>query len=96
MKNSANLSLISKPLSTLLHKYHLTLFILCIVGCLVGAVLLLTNMLDEASNPTDYTSPISAGSIDQATLDRIDALHTSSGQLPQPLPATTRTSPFSE
>jgi hypothetical protein len=96
MKKGINLGSFFKPIGRVIGRYHLTLFILLVVGCLTAAVLLLTNILDEASQIDDYQSPITAGSLDQATLDRINALHTSSDTLPEPIPATGRISPFTE
>lgn len=77
-------------------RFHLTIFIVLILALLAAAVLFLTNILNDASIGDDYQSPISAGSIDQATLDRINALHTSDDELPQPIPSNGRISPFSE
>ena len=77
-------------------RFHTTLFIVLILGLLVAAVLFITNILNDASIGADYQSPISAGSIDQATLDRINSLHTSNDPLPPPLPSGGRVSPFSE
>lgn len=77
-------------------RFHTTIFILLILGLLVTAVLFITNILNDASIGADYQSPISAGSIDQATLDRINALHSSSDPVPPALPQGVRVSPFSE
>lgn len=74
----------------------MTMFIVLILGLLVAAVLFLTNILNDASIGADYESTINAGSIDQATLDRINALHTSDDALPAATPAPGRVSPFSE
>lgn len=98
-KKKKGLSLPKNPpkiIGRLFKRYHMTLFIIFIVGCLAAAVLFLTNILNDASLGAGYESPISAGSIDQATLDRINALHTSDDPLPAALSPAGRPSPFSE
>lgn len=84
------------PSPNLLRRFHLTLFILAVLGGLVAAVLLLTNILNDASLGAGYQSPINAGSLDQATLDRINGLHTSEEALPPAPTSSGRVSPFSE
>lgn len=85
-----------KPFTALVKRFHMTLFIVFITACLGYAVSLFTTFLNQASTDSGYTSPISAGTIDQTTLDRIKALHTSSeATAPTQLPAG-RTDPFTE
>lgn len=79
-----------------LRRFNLTLFILVVLGGLVAAVILLTSILNDASIGAGYQSPINAGSLDQSTLDRINALHTSQEQLPPATQTSGRISPFSE
>lgn len=96
MKSSLNLSHLFKPFGTLFRRYHLTIFILFIVACLFAAVMLLTNILNDASVADGYESPITAGAIDGATLQRINSLHTSDGPFPPTQPPAGRINPFSE
>ena len=74
----------------------MTLFIVFIVGGLSVAVLFLNNMLSDTSGSDDYTSPIDAGSIDQATLDRIKELHSSEDTVPAAALPDGRVNPFGE
>lgn len=90
------LSSLFKPIAPLFKKYHLTIFIVFVVAGLGYAVFTFTNLLGETSTDTTYTSPISAGTIDQATLVRIKALHTSSVPTPALVAPTGRTNPFAE
>lgn len=90
------LSSLVKPIALLFRKYHLTLFIIFVVACLGYAVFSFTNLLSQTSTDSSYTSPISAGSIDQATLDRIKALHTSDEATPALVTPSGRINPFSE
>lgn len=85
-----------KPIGKLFARFHMTISIVLLIGGLTGAVLLLANILNDAAIDDAYVSPISAGSIDQATLDRINALHTSDGTFPEPIPYGGRISPFTE
>jgi len=85
-----------KPVGRFLQRFHTTIFILFIVACLAVAVLLLYRILSNASVDPNYKSPITAGFIDQATLDRINALHSSQGPYPEVPVATGRISPFAE
>jgi len=99
MKNinlNINLKSLLKPIRSIFRRFHLTLFIVFITACLGYAVYTFTNLLNESSTDSTYISPHDAGSIDQATLNRIKALHTSD----EPIPASTlpagRVNPFSE
>jgi hypothetical protein len=95
MKN-INLTLSFKGIARIFQRYHLTLFIVFVTAGLSVAVVTFSNLLTQSSTDTTYTSPISAGTIDQATLDRITALHTSDAT-PAPLVTLSgRIDPFSE
>ena len=94
-KKSHSLSLL-KPVKTLFRRFHLTLFFVLIIGCLSGAVLLMSDILQNTSADPNYTSSINAGTIDEATLNRLNDLHTSpQGAAPPTLPAG-RVNPFGE
>lgn len=96
MKN-LSISMLFKPFVLLFRKFHLTLFIVAVVAGLAGAVLLLNTMLTNLSAVDEgYTSPIGAGTIDQATLDRIKELHTSDETVPASTLPQGRTNPFGE
>ena len=96
MKNMS-LASIFKPVRILFKRFHLTLFIVFIVAALTGAVLLLNTMLTHLSDVDEgYTSSIEAGTIDQATLNRIKELHTSDEVVPANVLPTGRINPFGE
>lgn len=88
--------MITKPLTRFFGRYHTTIFTVFILICLGVAVIFLYRILTDASVDSEYKSPISAGSIDQTTLNRINALHSSDGEYPAELPAQSRINPFSE
>ncbi len=86
---------ILKPLKKLSKRFHLTFFFVFIVACLMGAVLLINRAIQDTSDPT-YTSSINAGSIDKATLNRLDTLHTSAQGAPAPVLPAGRINPVGE
>lgn len=91
-----SLSSLFKPIAPLFRKYHLTIFVVFVVAGLGYAVFSFTNLLSQTSTDSSYTSPISAGTIDQVTLDRINALHTSDEPTPALVTPPGRVNPFSE
>lgn len=82
------------PLKKLSKRFQFTLFFVVIVACLVGGIMLINNALKDID--PNYTSPISAGSIDQDTLNRINALHTSAQGSPAPTLPAGRINPVGE
>ena len=93
---SASISISFKPITNILRRYHLTLFIVFVAIGLGFAVFTFTNILGEASTDSSYQSPINAGTIDQATLERIKALHTSDDNPSSLAPPSGRINPFVE
>jgi len=95
-KKTVSSNIVVKPFAVLFKRFHLIIFFVFIIGCLSAAVLLVNEILTK--NPTDsaYTSSISAGSIDKATLDRIQSLHTSTDPGPLPVLPAGRVNAFSE
>jgi len=94
MKNAAVRSPL-KPIGRLFSRFHMTFFIVFIVAGLGFAVILINEIITESSTAENYTSPLGAGTIDQATLERIKELHTSA-DAPVPVFPEGRTNPFSE
>jgi hypothetical protein len=87
---------ILKPIQKLSKRFHLTLFFILVTAGLSGAVLVINNTLKESSSDPSYTSSINAGTIDQATLTRLNALHTSAEGSPVPTLPAGRINPFNE
>jgi hypothetical protein len=85
-----------KPITFIISRYQVTLFFLFIMAGLIAAVLLLNSIITDSTLGENYTSPISAGSIDQATLDRLQSLHTSNEKFPAESHPQGRLNPFSE
>lgn len=68
------------PFSAIAHtfgRYHLTLFVVVLVGGLSTAVLMLNEILKQSSDPNGYTSSLDITSFDQATIDRLQQLKSS-------------------
>lgn len=81
MQQSLSLNGIGPMLLGLLRRYHIVLFAIFAVGGVAAALYLLNNTFVAASTPAETTN---AGiSIDQPTLKKIEAMHTSS-QLTSP------------
>ncbi len=89
-------SKLSRTIKHLFARYHMTMFIVFIIACLTIAVLFLSNILSDASIGEGYESPLTPGTIDQQTLDRINALHTSKDSLPGVSLPSGRVDPFNE
>ncbi len=95
MKNMTVGSLF-KPLIRIFTRFHLTIFIVFIVAGLSYAVLMLNDMFIYTSDTDGYTPQNDAGTIDKATLDRINQLHTSDEAVPALDQLSGRTNPFGE
>lgn len=77
-------------------RYQLTLFIVVLVGGLSTAVIMLSEILKQSSNPNGYTSSLDITSFDQATIDRIQQLKSSNEASANIVLPTGRISPFAE
>ena len=95
VKKSSSID-IFKPFKKLIKRFHLTLFFIFVAGGLAGAVLLINSTLKDSATDTDYTSSINTGSIDQVTLTRLNALHTSAEGGTAPVLPAGRVNPVNE
>lgn len=87
---------IFKPIKKLSKRFHLIMFFIFIVACLSGAVLLISKTLEQGAADPGYKSPINAGTIDQETLNRLNAHHTSAEGAPAPVLPAGRINPVGE
>lgn len=94
MKNK-NISTIFGPIVRSFQRYSLTIFIVVLTGSLTAAVLILNTIVQQSADTSGYTSTTSVTSFDQATIDRIKQLHSSSTQTKITLPPG-RINPFAE
>lgn len=86
----------TKSIQKLFKRFHLMIFFIFIVACLSFAVIMINKILTESSDTTGYTSSINAGSIDETTLIRLQALHTSDQATATPVVPEGRINPFAE
>ena len=84
-----------RPVGWFFRRFHLLIFFVFIVACLSVAVVLLNDTLTQSSNQ-QFTSTINAGTVDQTTLDRIQALHKSNEASPAAAIPEGRINPFGE
>ena len=85
-----------KSLGHLISRFQVTIFIVLVVAGLGAAVLVLNDILTDTSLKDGYVSPIDPGTIDKATLDRLEQLHTSDDTVPPIDLPQGRINPFSE
>jgi hypothetical protein len=79
-----------------LRRYNLTIFIVMLTGGLSAAVLILNATIQKTSDTAGYSTSLDITSFDQATIDRIKQLHSSSEiAADSSLPAG-RINPFAE
>lgn len=96
VKKKTSSNIVVKPFVILFKRFHLMIFFIFIIGCLSFAVILINDILTGNSANDDYTSSVGAGTVDQATLNRVQTLHTSSNPpQTQEFPAG-RINPFNE
>lgn len=92
MKNDIDIAQLLKGFSQFLHRYHVLLFTLLVLGGLALATFLLYETMIDAQT----ASPISTGtSFDKATIEKINQLKTTDDGVTLTLPSG-RTNPFSE
>lgn len=84
-----------RPIGDFLRRFHLIIFFVIMVACMAAVVVLINKTLTETSDQ-ELTSSISAGSIDQDTLVRIQALQTSDQPSVPPAIPEGRVNPFAE
>jgi hypothetical protein len=86
---------LARSFSTFFRRFHLLIFFVLLVGCLAAAIILINKTLTDTPNDA-YTSSINAGTIDETTLKRVQALHSSESPSPAPELPQGRVNPFAE
>jgi hypothetical protein len=97
MNINLNLSIqsIKKTVTTFLHRFHVILFVVIVLGGLAIVILILNNIVVRSGQSDGYTSDTNNASFDQATIKKIQDLQ-NRGQSGSQIPATGRTNPFIE
>jgi hypothetical protein len=91
--NNISLSTLSKSISTFLHRFHLIIFVVIVVGGLAIAIMSVSSVLQESTLNDIGQSPDSQ--FDTATIKRINQLRTLNDSNSLTLPGG-RTNPFVE
>lgn len=92
MQQSLNLSQIQKSASQLLHRYHIIIFVLTVIGGLSLATFMINQAINSAAATAQTTD--SVGNFDKPTMDKIKALRTTD-EAPDPLSLPSgRVNPF--
>lgn len=93
MKQDLSLTALTRGLSRFLHRFHVILFTLVVIGGLAAATLAL---YEEINTQVDQTSTPTATQFDTATMKKIESLRGPNDPAsPLTLPAG-RTNPFQE
>ena len=87
---------IKTVVATFLHRYHVVIFAVVVLGSLVIVVLLLNNIINRSGDSGGYTSATNATSFDQQTIDQIKQLKTLDEPGPKINFSGGRTNPFVE
>ena len=97
MNANLNLSLqsLKKTVIAFLHRFHIVLFVIIILGGLAMVILLLNDVVIRSGQSDGYTPDNSNTSFDQSTIKKIQELN-ANGQTDTPLPTGVRTNPFVE
>lgn len=99
MKNNINLRLSSVAIKqwfvNFLHRFHVMLFVVIVLGGLIAVTLMLNNIIVRSADTSTQTNGSGAASFDDATIKRIENLKTSGQGSDFTLPPG-RTSPFVE
>lgn len=85
-----------KSIGIAIERFHMTLFIIIIVGGLVAAVMVLNGILQQSSDTNGYTSNLGINGFDQTTINRLNQLHTSDEAPTAITLPSGRINPFSE
>lgn len=86
---------IKKKIVGILHRYHVMIFVVFVLGGLVVIVLMLNNIITKSGDSTGYT-PETMQKFDQKTMDRIEQLKTRDDPPAQLDLSRGRTNPFVE
>lgn len=95
VKINISFDTIKKSILTFLHRFHVVIFVIIVLGGLAAVIFLLNNAIIASTQANGYTPNLNNSSFDQATIKKIQNLQTTgqSGQLTLP---PGRTNPFVE
>lgn len=82
MQQSLNLSQLGKSASRFLHRYHVLIFVLTVIGGLSLATFMINQAINNAA--AAQTTPETIGGFDKATMEKIKGLRKPTDE-PEPL-----------
>ena len=91
MKTDLSLHQLTVAISRFLHRYHVVLFVLTVIGGLAAANFMINQAINE--KPIDQPQTTSS-TFDKETMDKIDALNESSSQSTDFVLPSGRINPF--
>ncbi len=95
IKVNLSLDTVKKAVGTFLHRFHVILFVVTVLGGLAAVIFLLNNAIVASTQANGYTPDLYNNSFDQATIKKIQNLQTSGQSGPLTLPPG-RNNPFVE
>jgi hypothetical protein len=95
INGSISLQIIKKQINRFLHRFHLVLFVIIVIGGSAVVVFMLNRVVVRSGENDGYTSNTNNANFDQATIKRIEELKTRDENAPNTLPKG-RINPFVE
>ena len=99
MNGNINLNIsfssIQKAVIAFLHRFHVVIFVVVVLGGLAVIVLMLNNIIIRSGEAGGYTAPGTESSFDQATIKKVESFSSRSDSDANP-PAGSHTNPFIE
>lgn len=92
MEMNLSTQAIKKSIVTFLHRFHIVIFVVLVLGGLAVVVLLLNNIVVMSGQKNGYTPDTNNAGFDQSTIQKIEDLQNRS----QTPPTSGRTNPFVE
>jgi hypothetical protein len=92
MEMNLSTQAIKKSIVTFLHRFHIVIFVVLVLGGLAVVVLLLNNIIVLSGQKNGYTPDTNNAGFDQSTIQKIEDLQNRS----QTPPTSGRTNPFVE
>jgi len=87
---------IKNSLVTFLHRFHILIFVVMVLGSLAVVIFLLNRIIIQSGDSGTYTSATGNTTFDETTIDRIKQLKTSKEQSAPLDLSKGRTNPFVE
>lgn len=94
MKNDLSLSALSQGISTFFKRYHVTMFVILVLGSLIAVALILNGIVQHS--PDESAATPSTAIFNQQTIDKLESLRTVEEQPSNPPVPLGNRNPFVE